>query len=508
MKNNLQAAIVDLDGVITNTAIQHAKAWKIMFDQYNKQREQEGNKKFLPFSIESDYPKYIDGIPRYDGVREFLKSREIEIPYGDPKDNAGKETICGLGNWKNELFHKVIKDEGIQVIEKNIEAIKNWKKLGLKTAVISSSKNCKQILEATGYEYLFDTRVDGIISVERNIKGKPAPDIFLEAARELNVKPENALIVEDSLAGVEAGKKGDFALVVGIKNGSNTAELLKKGADEVVDNLQQVDINLKKAKLPKYLPLAIKHIPELKEKFKNNKALLFLDFDGTLAPIVEFFEDAAMSEEMKELLERLASKYQVAVISGRGLSDVKNRVGLNNIYYAGSHGFEISGPNGFYQEHELAHKIIPVFDVLIPELNQKLKSIPGLKLERKKFTLAVHYRQVAQEKQQEVIDAVENALKKHREVKAGKGKKVIEIRPNIDWDKGKAVSMLIHKLDHSKNEYLPVYIGDDITDEDVFIILDNGLGILVGEHGSQTYADYYLRDVQDVQNFLNQLLIE
>lgn len=242
MKKQFKAAIFDLDGVITQTAVLHAKSWKMMFDEYNKLRKNEGRKDFEPFSDEEDYSDFIDGMPRESGVRNFLKSRNIEIPEGKPSDQPGKESIYGLGNLKNNYYLELLKDGKIEILEENVERVKEWRSLGMKTAIVSSSKNCKEILKATGLEDLFDVRVDGKISEERNIPGKPAPDIFLSAAEELGVKPQDALVVEDSKAGVEAGKKGNFALVVGIEYNNNKNELLKRGADVVVKNLGELEL--------------------------------------------------------------------------------------------------------------------------------------------------------------------------------------------------------------------------------------------------------------------------
>ena len=355
-------------------------------------------------------------------------------------------------------------------------------------------------------ENLFDTRIDGVISEERNIVGKPAPDIFLEAARELNIKPEHALIVEDSLAGVEAGKKGNFGLVVGIINGSTKEELLKIGADKVVKNLLLLDLKLKVSRFPHGLPSALQHLKELKEQFIKIAPFIFLDFDGTLAPIVEHYEDAVMTDDMKTLVKELATKFTIAIISGRGLKDIENRVGLKEIYYSGSHGFEISGPDNFYKENEDARKILPVFDKLEPILREALNDIEGVRFERKKFTLAIHYRQIKEEKIQMFFYCVDKVLKNYIELKQGTGKKVIEIRPNIKWDKGKAVEMLMEELAYKGKKLFPVYLGDDITDEDVFKSLENGVGIIVGDHGSKTFADYYLENVNEVKDFLNNLL--
>lgn len=505
MKYAIRAAILDLDGVLTQTASQHARAWEMAFDEYNRKRREKGKEPFKPFEIEKDYPEYIDGIPRYDGVSAFLNSRGIELPFGSPEDDKDKETVCGIGNLKNGLYQKLISEEGVKVFEKNIATIRAWKEQGIKTAVISSSKNCKNILELAGLTDLFEVRVDGITSEEQNITGKPAPDIFLEAARQLNVPPQEALIVEDAQAGVEAGRNGEFRLVIGIKNASNESQLLEKGADVVVDNLEELHLEFKKRREARVLPSALKCFGQLVENFKNVTPLLFLDFDGTLSPIVEHHEDAEISEEMRSLVRELAKKYPVAVVSGRGLSDVKKRMGLPDLFYAGSHGFEISGPGGFARDHEEAVKVMPVFNELEPLLKVKLDHIPGVGFERKKFTLAVHYRQVKQEQEQEVHDVVGAVLKDHPQVIGAGGKKVIEIRPAIDWHKGKAVEFLKKELSKEKDPF-SIYIGDDVTDEDAFKFVVNGLGILVGYHGMETYADYHLEDLEQVKQFFRKLL--
>lgn len=505
MKYAIKAAIIDLDGVLTKTAAQHSKAWKMTFDEYNSRRKESGKETFAPYNLEVDYPKYIDGIPRYDGVSQFLKSRGIDLPFGSPQDEVTAETICGIGNQKNEIYLKLIAEEGVEVYKENVEQIRSWKNNGIKTAVISSSKNCKNILETAGLEDLFEIRVDGIISEERNIPGKPEPDIFLEAAKELGVKPQEALIVEDAQAGVEAGKKGNFRLVVGIKNASNQEELLQKGADVVVGNLQELKIEFRKARNPSALASALKCFGQLFETFRNQYPLLFLDFDGTLSPIVEHHEDAVISEEMRELVHDLSKKFPVAVVSGRGLADVKKRVGLPEIYYAGSHGFEISGPKGFSRDHEEAVKVVPVFEEIEPILREKLKHIEGVDFERKKFTLAVHYRQVQEQLEPKVHEIVSEVLKDHPQVLPAGGKKVIEIRPAIDWDKGKAVEFLKKEISADENPF-SVYLGDDVTDEDAFGYVSNGIGILVGEHGQDTYAEYHLENIDQVAQFFKKLL--
>ena len=264
-------------------------------------------------------------------------------------------------------------------------------------------------------------------------------------------------------------------------------------------------MNNKKERTPAELPSALEHFEEIAKKINQQRPLIFLDFDGTLAPIVEHYADAAISDEMRELVKELAKKYPLAVVSGRGLADVSNKAEIENIYYAGSHGFEISGPNGFSKDHEEAEKVLPVFEKIEPMLKEELKDIPGVDFERKKFTLAVHYRQVAQEHEQQVHDLVLKTVKNYPELSKAEGKKVIEIRPSIDWHKGKAVEFLKSQLGSGPADF-SIYVGDDVTDEDAFQYVDNNLGILVGEHSQNTYADYGVEDLEEVKELFRRIL--
>ncbi|GAB3533314.1 hypothetical protein GCM10027443_18610 [Pontibacter brevis] len=234
-QKNIKALIFDLDGVITQTAKVHANAWKKMFDDYLLQRGGQEQLVYKPLDIATDYRDYIDGMPRYDGVRNFLASRNIVLPEGTAADAAGKETVAGLGNLKNDYFQELIRQEGVEVYADTVSFIKQMIVQGFRTAVISASKNCQAILAAAGLEELFEVRVDGVVSIELGLKGKPAPDVFTEAARQLGVLPDQAAVFEDALAGVEAGKAGGFALVVGINRTDEASELLKHGADLVLD---------------------------------------------------------------------------------------------------------------------------------------------------------------------------------------------------------------------------------------------------------------------------------
>jgi alpha,alpha-trehalase len=238
--NQYAAAILDMDGVITQTATLHAQAWKCTFDAFLQGREGVTGQDYEPFDSDTDYRAYVDGKPRYDGVRSFLQARGIDLPEGDPSDPPERETVCGIGNRKNEVFHDVLSQEGVAVYDDTIEQIHYWKQHGLKVAVISSSRNCTEILQTAGVLELFDTKVDGNDTEHLQLPGKPAPDIFLRAAEVLNVAPERAIVVEDAIAGVQAGRAGGFGLVVGVARGHEGDDLLQHGADRVVHNLREL----------------------------------------------------------------------------------------------------------------------------------------------------------------------------------------------------------------------------------------------------------------------------
>jgi alpha,alpha-trehalase len=237
---DFEAVIFDLDGVVTHTAAVHARAWKQVFDEYLQTRAQATGEPFRPFDIETDYPLYVDGKPRYDGVRDFLLARGIQLPEGGPNDEPGLETVCGIGNSKNALYNRLIDEGGVGVFEDTVEQINIWRALGLKTAIVSSSKNCASVLRAAGLSDLFDVRVDGVESARLKLKGKPAPDIFLKAAELLGVEPERAVVFEDAVSGVQAGHEGGFGWVVGVDRVGDPEVLLKNGADTAVSDLRQL----------------------------------------------------------------------------------------------------------------------------------------------------------------------------------------------------------------------------------------------------------------------------
>lgn len=237
-RDNFDAVIFDLDGVVTRTATLHARAWKRIFDEFLER--QAGGTGYQPFEIETDYPRYVDGKPRYDGVRSFLASRGIGLSEGKPDDPPDRVTVQGLGNRKNELYNQLLAEGGVEVFDDTVECIRQWRRLGFKTAIVSSSKNCEVVLRSAGLTDLFDERVDGREAERLGLNGKPAPDIFLEAARRLEVEPERAVVFEDAVSGVEAGRAGGFGWVIGVDRVGARAALLASGADTVVGDLREL----------------------------------------------------------------------------------------------------------------------------------------------------------------------------------------------------------------------------------------------------------------------------
>jgi trehalose 6-phosphate phosphatase len=238
----LDALLLDLDGVITRTAAVHAAAWKQLFDEYATSRSARTGEAYASFDLVADYRRYVDGKPREEGVRDFLAARGISLPDGGPDDDAGAETIAGLGNRKNAYFEAALRTQGVEVYASTVALIRRARALGLKVAVVSSSRNCAAVVEAAGLTDLFDTRVDGVELARLGLAGKPAPDMFLEAARRLGVAPARAVVVEDALAGVEAGRQGGFGLVIGVDRAGQASALRRAGADRVVADLAAVHL--------------------------------------------------------------------------------------------------------------------------------------------------------------------------------------------------------------------------------------------------------------------------
>jgi len=251
------------------------------------------------------------------------------------------------------------------------------------------------------------------------------------------------------------------------------------------------------------LPSALNHVQEIVRR--NDRPAVFLDYDGTLTPIVSQPEKALLSDSLRRALQALVMHAPVAILSGRDLDDVRQRVNISAIVYAGSHGFDIAGPHGVRKE--MATEFLPRLDMVENELGKQLAGIPGARVERKRFSIAAHYRNVNESDVPKVERAVSEVAARHRELRKMDGKKVYELLPDIEWDKGKAVLWLLENLGLERATVRPIYIGDDRTDEDAFRALEQcGLGILVSEQSRSTAASYSLKDPAEVERFLRELV--
>jgi beta-phosphoglucomutase family hydrolase len=240
LPDGTRACLFDLDGVLTKTAVVHNAAWKEMFDAYLQERSRRTGEPFVPFDPGRDYDEYVDGKPRADGTRSFLASRGIELPEGGDDDPPSAETIHGLGTRKNEIVLRRIREDGVEAYESSVRYVRAARDAGLRRAVVSSSANCRDVLIAVGIEDLFEARIDGVVAGREHLRGKPAPDTFVAAARALGLGPQAAAVFEDALAGVEAGRAGRFRFVVGVDRTGQADALKKHGADIVVADLAEL----------------------------------------------------------------------------------------------------------------------------------------------------------------------------------------------------------------------------------------------------------------------------
>jgi trehalose-phosphatase len=501
----IDAVLFDMDGVVTQTAQAHAAAWKRLFDNFLKSRADQRDEAFEPFDIDRDYREYVDGKPRLDGVRSFLESRGIELPQGSP-DKPDEETVCGLGSRKNRHFHAWLQDHRVKTFPGTFAFIAALKKAGIKVAVFSSSGNAQAVLRNAGVFELFDAEVDGGDTAELKLPGKPDPAILHEAAARLRVAPGRAAVIEDAIAGVEAGARGGFAVVIGVDRGGQEEQLATAGAHQVVGDLAELTLQGEAriaVKTLDRLPSVWAHEASLRARLDGKRLAVFLDYDGTLTPIVEDPAKADLAEAMRAAVAELARTVTVGIVSGRDLEDLRRRVGLDSIFLAGSHGFDIAGPKGWRETLQKGAEFLPDLEATENALRQHIQPIEGAVVERKKFSISVHYRRVRQADVGRVVAGVDRVLEQHPRLAKGHGKKVIRLQPAIDWHKGHAVDWLLERLELDREEILPFYVGDDITDEDAFRSLaGRGITVAVRDGDRRTAADFALEGPDDVRRFL------
>lgn len=501
----VEAVIFDMDGVIIDTASVHAAAWAALFDDVLRGWAAEQGRSFVAFSPD-DYRRFVDGRPRHDGVRSFLASRGFDLPEGDPSDGPDAETVCGLGNRKNGMFLARLRAHGARAYASSVALVNRLERDGIATAVISASRNMTDVLDAAGLSDLFEVRVDGVVAGDLGLRDRPEPGVFLEAVRRLGVDPDRAAIVEAVTTGVEAGCRGGFAFVVGVDRTGDGQALRGAGADAVVDDLAALEPTERPMGPIDALPLAPEHLDDIHTWLGERRPAVFLDYDGTLTPIVPDPAQATLAPDMREALERLAAVCPVAVVSGRDLADVRALVGINGLWYAGSHGFDIAGPAG--ERHERGLAFLPSLAAAEEELRPLVTAIDGARLERKRFAATVHFRQTPADLVPQVEAAVNRVAAGHPDLRRTGGKMIHELRPNVPWDKGRAVRWLLRMLGLDAPDVAPIYVGDDDTDEDAVRALGpRGLGLVVrGERDARpTLARYALDGPADVRTFLEAL---
>ena len=342
---DIDAVIFDLDGVITKTASVHEAAWATLFNGYLQERAEQTGEPFQAFES-ADYLEYVDGKPRYDGVASFLESRDIHLPRGTTDDPPEAETVCGLGNRKNRVFLQEIADHGVEPYDTTVEFVNELQSNGVATALISSSRNVNAVLEGAGLLDLFEVRIDGNVAADLGIPGKPNPAVFLEAASRVGVSPERAAIVEDAQSGVAAGRDGGFQMVIGVDRGDQAEELAAGGATVVVPDLGDFTIERVAPVSRQDLPSAQEAYNEIVARLDGSEVALFLDYDGVVTTAVSGEDLGELSDEMRDMLTRLAAATTVTVVSELDAAAIRDKVQIPGIYYAGGNGSELVSPDG------------------------------------------------------------------------------------------------------------------------------------------------------------------
>jgi trehalose-phosphatase len=376
------------------------------------------------------------------------------------------------------------------------------KGIGVSAGAYSSSPQCQQALKAAGIDDLFGVCIEGIAG-ERGTAEKPNPAVLLEATHRLGIRPQRCVVMDTSSAGVAAGRNGGFGLVIGIDGTEGGDSLAHSGADVLIADLAEVTVRTGDKRISE-LPNALTSYGQLIGITSARESILFLDYDGTLSPIVSDPGAARLVDGAADALKLVAEVCPVVVLSGRDLDDIRSRIDIPGVWYAGSHGFELTEPDGTYHENEEAAVVVPILERAAAELSERLAQIPGVRVEHKRFAVAVHYREVAQKHVGEIVSTTQK-LGQRAGLRVTGGRMLVELRPDLDWDKGTTLAWIRDRIDPS-GSLLPIYIGDDLTDEDAFEAIEfDGIGIVVGhdEDGDRkTAANFSLQSPDQVREFL------
>ena len=500
------AVVFNLDGVVTRINAIHSEAWKRIFDEFFLRRSALEGEDLRAFDEVLDYRRYVEGRPRLSGIKHILSSRHIELPLGKPDDSAYQETIYGLANRKQHIFKELLEQQDVLVYGCAIALIHRLRSEGFKTAIVSASKHCELILQKAELRDRFDAWVDGIEAERLDLGSKPDPYVLWEAARRLQIDPEQIVVIEDSVVGVTASSRGRFGLTIGIDDGEQRTLMLEHGADYVLEDLCRLHID-GTSEDDAASPPVLAEMEMISNQLTDKQPALFLDYGGTLTPNIHKPKDAELSKKVRRALQKAAQLMPVTIVSGRDVEELRDRVGLPELIYAGSHGLEIQGQD-LHLELPDGIDILDDLDKAMAELTNQLAGFPGVRIERKRFAIVVHYEKkdaINAAYVEAIVEQVQRNLPRLR--KTG-GKEVFELLPNIDWDKGRAVKWLLAELGLDGADTLPLYIGDDVTDEDAFRNLRGagGIGILVSKRPQPSVATYRVGDSDDVLELLNHLV--
>ena len=392
------------------------------------------------------------------------------------------------------------------------ERIRKWKSHALKLAVISREESPPR--NGVG-DIEIDDLMDMQFSLQETMYGtEKAIETFLSGILDkLGVPAHKSVLISNDPIIFRNTRKKEWAMLIGIReNGPGRSALLESGCHIVVDGLDCIDIYNNSGKEPHFsqtIPNVFSDHSEMDTLLENRKPVFFFDYDGTLTPIVKDPDSAVLTDETRDLLSQLAQTHRVAVVSGRDMDVLREFIRLDGLIYAGSHGFRISGPDGLHMEHEDAREYVKSMDDTEAKLRESLENeIRGVKVERKHYAIAVHYRNAPERAFKQIENTLDQLVENCPDYKIGKGKKVMELKPSLDWHKGRAVNWIMDQLHLSGAEdHVPVYLGDDITDEDAFRSLaDDGIGIIVGDHGQPSAARYRLENVEEVNQFLYRII--
>lgn len=499
------AVIVGLDNVVDKATRVHAAAWTKFLDDYLTRRPQRTGEDHCPLTHD-DYRRFLAGKP--DGVADFLAARGIRLPPGSPTDLTD-DTVYGLQNLERQTFLQLL-NTGVPEGKSIASFARRLQVAGVRVAAHTSHRNYGHTLDATGLAEVFAVFVDGAVTAELGLPAEPNPAGLIETAKRLGANPGRCVVIDSCQTGLRAGRNGGFALVIAVDAHGDAENLLSSGADAVVADLAAVTVGSGDAAIST-IPDALQVYSQLKRLLTGRRPAVFLDFDGTLSDIVERPEAATLVDGAAEALRALAAQCPVAVISGRDLADVRNRVKVDGLWLAGSHGFELVAPDGSHHQNAAATAAIDGLAEAAAQLADALREIAGAVVEHKRFAVAVHYRNVADDSVDNLIAAVRR-LGHAAGLRVTTGRKVVELRPDIAWDKGKALDWIGERLGPAEvgpDLRLPIYIGDDLTDEDAFdAVRFTGVGIVVrhNEHGDRrSAATFRLECPYTVCQFLSQL---